>query len=80
MQRFLLKNALKRKSELRFFEEMNVTGDPCPICRTFDKTKGRVLLIPIPGTEEGNNVKAQQIHEDCARLVASSLLEALDKA
>lgn len=45
----------------------------CPICKT--GKSGPVILVPIPGTEVGNNVEAQQVHVLCAKLVAQILLE-----
>lgn len=35
----------------------------CPICKKGGE--GEVVLIPIFGTESGNNVEAIQIHLDC---------------
>ena len=55
---------------MRFFDKMNSSnGEVCPICGT--AKDGKVLLVPIPGTEDGNISEAKQIHADCAHLVAS---------
>lgn len=59
----------------RFFDDMNRSGNAtCPICKT-DKP-GKVLLVPIPGTEEGNNVQAQQLHAECAYIVGCEYYQA----
>ena len=64
---------------MRFFEQFNDHGDStCPICKTASQDKGRVILVPIPGTEHDNIAEAQQIHEDCAQLVVNTLCNALD--
>lgn len=36
----------------------------CPICDTNDD--GVMVLIPIAGTEDGNNMQAQPMHLGCA--------------
>ena len=38
----------------------------CPICST--SKEGEAILIPINGTEDGNNMEAQPIHVDCLNL------------
>jgi hypothetical protein len=53
---------------MRFFDSINKSGQPCPICNSFKS--GRVILVPIPGTQVGNKAQARQIHEECAELVA----------
>ena len=39
------------------------TSEVCPICGTADIKEA--ILIPIAGTEEGNNMQAIQVHVDC---------------
>jgi hypothetical protein len=52
---------------MRIFPHMNQVGqDVCPICKTKDDKP--VVLIAIAGTEEGNNILAQQVHVDCLDL------------
>lgn len=51
---------------MRFFEQLNKTGEPCAICGTHDD--GRGLLIPR--TDEIGVVEAVQIHAHCAHRVA----------
>lgn len=52
---------------LREFEKPETSnGFTCPLCRTSDERL--VVLIPIPGTEDGGGiVEAQQAHADCLR-------------
>ncbi len=60
----------------RFFDDMNRSnGAVCPICKT--DGPGKILLVPIPGTEEGNIMQAQQIHADCAWLVGREYYDAM---
>lgn len=60
----------------RFFDDMNRSdGVVCPICKT--DGPGKVLLVPIPGTVEGNVQQAQQLHADCAYLVGSEYYYAM---
>jgi hypothetical protein len=40
----------------------------CPVCNTNEDKP--CILIPIPGTEEGNIMQATPMHYDCAYLVA----------
>jgi len=63
---------------MRFFEKFNDSADAvCPVCKT-SNDKGRVLLVAVPGTEDGNTSEAQQFHESCAREVACALVQAMD--
>jgi hypothetical protein len=48
---------------MRIFNHFNKGGDPCPICNTRDDKP--TVLVPIPGTEEGNNIQAKQVHKEC---------------
>ncbi len=46
------------------FEHFNSAGDSvCPVCGTKDDKE--IVLIPIDGTEDGNNMQAIQVHTDC---------------
>jgi len=46
----------------RIFPEFN-TDSNCPICGTNDNTP--CVLIPIMGTEDGNNIQAKAVHVNC---------------
>jgi len=35
----------------------------CPVCGTSDDKP--CVLVPIHGTQDGNNVEAQPVHADC---------------
>lgn len=60
---------------MAFFDGMNKSGGAvCPICKTQDD--GQILLVPIPGTEEGNKAQSHQIHRDCAYLIGKAYVEA----
>ena len=48
---------------MREFEHPNLEGFVCPLCDT--STDAPVVLIPIPGTEEGNIMQAAQVHSHC---------------
>lgn len=52
---------------MRTFDHPNFTGGfTCPICQTSaDKP---VTLVGIPGTEDGNNIQAAQVHAECEEL------------
>ena len=50
------------------FEHFNSShGTVCPICKTSKDTE--TVLVQIPGTEDGNLVKAKQVHKKCYDLV-----------
>jgi len=52
---------------MRVFDTYNKTmGDVCPICGTNDE--GKVVLVGIDGTQEGNNIEARQYHVSCISL------------
>jgi hypothetical protein len=53
-----------------------MTNFKCPICGTSDDKE--VVLIGIDGTEEGNNIKAEQIHLECIDLRVVTL-DAIEK-
>ena len=45
------------------------------ICPVGDRgSVGPVMLIPIVGTEEGNNIEAQQVHVGCVVTVCSQAM------
>jgi hypothetical protein len=49
---------------MRIFPHPNTTNDwRCKWCGTSDDEP--VVLVPVPGTENGNIVKAEQIHATC---------------
>ena len=53
---------------MRIFEKPNLSNDwKCPICGTSDIKE--VVLIGIEGTQEDNNIQAEQFHLDCLNLV-----------
>ena len=61
----------------RFFKEMNTGhGSVCPICNT--SKPGKVLLVPILGTEDDGISEAKQYHADCVHIAALCLLDALE--
>lgn len=52
---------------MRIFDHFNQSGnDVCPICRT--NANKATVLMPIPGTNEGNIVQALQVHWGCMKL------------
>jgi len=52
---------------MNIFEKPNKGGGwECPICKT--NKDGQVILAGIVGTEDGNNMQAEQIHVDCLEL------------
>ena len=52
----------------RTFPHPNLShGWVCPVCRT--SADSPVMLIPIPGTEEGGIVQAEQVHAECVEVV-----------
>ena len=60
----------KTRNKMRTFENGNwdkyAKGDKktvCPICKT--NKPGKVVLIPIVGTQEDGNAQAEQVHLDC---------------
>lgn len=51
---------------MREFKHPNMDSfkdEPCPICGT--SKDAPVVLVPIPGTEDGNVMKAMQAHAKC---------------
>lgn len=51
---------------MEIIERPNLDNFVCPICGKSDNKP--VTLIPINGTEEGNNVEVKQIHIGCISL------------
>jgi hypothetical protein len=52
---------------MREFKHPNLeAGFECPICHT--SKDAPVVLIGIPGTEEGNIMEAAQVHSECYKL------------
>ena len=49
--------------QIKVFNHFNQHGDPCPVCLTMDDKA--TVLVPIPGTEYGNIMKARQVHLEC---------------
>ncbi len=49
---------------MRTFKGFNSShGAVCPICMTGDDKE--IVLIPVSGTESGNNMEAIQVHTEC---------------
>ena len=42
----------------------------CPVCKKSDDAE--CVLVPIAGTEDGNNIQAQPMHSDCLLALASA--------
>ena len=52
---------------MRIFDKPNKSNSwKCPICKTNDNKP--VVLVSVEGTQEGNNVEAEQIHLECIDL------------
>ena len=51
---------------MREFEHPNMTNFKCPICKS--SKDAPVVLVGIPGTEDGGIMEAGQIHSDCYKL------------
>lgn len=48
---------------MRTFEGGNWDGAVCPLCGT--AKEGKIVLVPIAGTFEGNLAQAREIHVEC---------------
>ena len=48
---------------MKIFKGFNEKGKACPVCDT--KENKPCTLVPIIGTQEGNNMQAMAIHVDC---------------
>ena len=51
---------------MREFEHPNMDNFQCPICHT--SKDAPVVLVGIPGTEDGNIMQAEQVHSECYKL------------
>lgn len=61
---------------MRVFQEFNQShGSLCPICKT--NRNEPLILIPIPGTEEGNFAEAQQYHVTCVQFMLNFLSQTM---
>lgn len=59
---------------MKIFEHPNISGNwKCPICNTNEDKP--VTLIGIQGTEDGNNMQAEQFHVDCIELLYNEEME-----
>lgn len=52
---------------MRVFEHPNMKNFECPVCKT--SKDAPVILVPIPGTEDGGTCEAKQVHKKCFDLV-----------
>lgn len=52
---------------MRQFPHPNMNGFICPVCNT--NSDFPVVLVGIPGTEDGGNMQARQVHYECYKLV-----------
>ncbi len=53
---------------MRVFDGFNSTnGVVCPVCKTVKNCP--TVLLPIPGTDDGNIVEAKQVHKKCYDLL-----------
>lgn len=50
---------------MKIFKNINKSGK-CTICGK--NTDGEVVIIPIDGTEDGHNVRCEQVHISCLDL------------
>lgn len=58
---------------MRTFPHFNSShGDVCPLCKKGQDAE--TVLIPIPGTEDGHNIQAQQWHKKCYDLLCAALV------
>lgn len=54
---------------MKKFDKPNTThGFECPICHSGKEEP--VVLVPIPGTQDGNICQAAQVHAECYALFA----------
>ena len=61
---------------MKAFKEPNLSNKwKCPICNKADKKE--VVLIGIVGTEEDNNMEAEQFHLDCIELLYNKQIKML---
>jgi len=58
---------------MRIFDHPNLSNNwVCPHCKK--NTDKPVTLVPIPGTEEGNIMQAEQYHVDCVHRIMQVVL------
>ena len=48
---------------MRVFKHPNIHNFGCPICKTAKDAP--VVLVGVPGTEDGNVMEAKQVHSEC---------------
>lgn len=60
---------------IRIFDKFNPDGPACPLCYTKDELA--TILVPIAGTEDGNNVQAMQVHAHCVVWLGNTVQELL---
>lgn len=61
---------------MRTFKQFNDSnGDVCPICKTAKQEP--LVLIPIPGTEDGHLAEAQQYHVTCVQYLLTYLTQTM---
>ena len=53
----------RKEEEMRVFDHPNMTGFECPVCRT--SKDAPVVLVGVPGTEDGWIQQAEQVHKKC---------------
>lgn len=59
---------------MRTFPHFNQSnGAVCPMCKTNEDCE--TVLVPIPGTEDGNIMQARQVHKKCYDLALKRLDE-----
>ena len=64
---------------MRTFAHFNQShGAVCPWCKTNEDCE--TVLVPIPGTEDGNIMEAQQVHKKCYDLAVKRLFELTESA
>lgn len=56
---------------MRVFDHPNMHNFTCPVCKT--RADQPVVLVPIPGTEQGNIAEAEQVHKECYDLFIKML-------
>ncbi len=51
---------------MKEFEHPNLTDFTCPICKSSKDLP--VVLVGLPGTEDGWVIECEQVHSDCWKL------------
>lgn len=62
---------------MRVFDHPNMMNFLCPVCKTAADMP--VVLVGIPGTEQGNIQEAKQVHKKCYDLICE-MAEMVKKA